>query len=495
MKNTQYWKSLSESLQLRGMAYIDGEFRSAIGGETFPSVNPATEEVLLDVASCHEQDIDSAVASGLKVFNSGEWANASPGDRKRTLQRLADLMDEHKDELAVLDTIDMGKPITEMVNIDVPEATDCMRWTAEAIDKLYGEIAPTDDKTLGLISHNPVGVVGAITPWNYPLLMAVWKLAPALASGNSVVLKPSEKASLSVLRLAELATQAGLPNGVLNVVPGFGHTAGRALALHHDVNVLTFTGSSRVAGMLMEYSGQSNIKRVLIEAGGKSPMLVFDDCDDIEAAAKSAAYSIFSNQGEMCIACSRLYLQSTIKDDFLQLLIKVAEDYRVGDPLDPDTGMGAMVDKTQLDTVDRYVKSAIEEGGVVLTGGLSEYGTGQGFFSKPTIISNASQDMEFVRDEIFGPVLAVAEFETEEQAIELANDSIYGLGSSVWTGSLSRAHRVSAQIQAGMVWVNGWGGGDSTMPFGGVKASGNGRDKSLHSLDKYTDLKTVWISL
>lgn len=495
MKDIQYWKSLSKSLTLRGMAYIDGDFRAAIGGETFASVNPATEELLLEVASCDERDVDIAVASGLKTFRSGVWAKMSPGDRKRILQRLASLMEEHKDELAVLDTIDMGKPISEMANIDVPDAIDCMHWTAETIDKLYGEIAPTNNKTLGLISHNPVGVVGAITPWNYPLLMNVWKLAPALASGNSVVLKPSEKASLSVLRLAELATEAGLPNGVLNVVPGLGHTAGRALALHHDVSVLTFTGSSRVAGMLMEYSGQSNIKRVLIEAGGKSPMLVFDDCDDVEAAAIGAGYSIFSNQGEVCIACSRLYLQSGIKDEFLTHLKRIAEGYRVGDPLDPATTMGAMVDKNQLDTVDRYVKSATDEGGTLLTGGISSYESGQGYFPKPTIITDSRQDMSFVKEEIFGPVLAVAEFNTEEEAIALANDTIYGLGASVWTGNLSRAHRVSANIDAGMVWVNGWGGGDSTMPFGGIKASGNGRDKSLHSMEKYTDLKTVWISL
>ncbi len=495
MKQASEWKALAGELRLHGQAYIDGGFRPALSGDTFRSINPATEQWLVDVASCGQDDVDAAVASGLRAFRAGTWSKISPAERKRVLLRLADLLEQHRDEFALLDTLDVGKPIAEMVTVDIPESLDCWRWTAEAIDKLYGEIAPTAAHTLGLISHQPVGVVGAITPWNYPLLMATWKLAPALAAGNSVVIKPSEKASLSMLRLAELATEAGLPDGVLNVVPGLGEVAGKALALHHDVRVLTFTGSSRVAGLLLQYAGQSNLKRVLIEAGGKSPMLVFDDCADLAAAARVAAASIFSNQGEMCIACSRLYLQNGIKQAFLDQLLQVAADYRVGDPLDPDTKMGAVIDATQLATIERYVQSAIDQGGSVLTGGLPEYVQGQGFFVKPTIIDDARSDMVFVQEEIFGPVLAVAGFATEAEAVELANDTIYGLGASVWTSDLSRAHRVSGAIESGMVWVNGWGGGDSLMPFGGVKASGNGRDKSLHSLEKYTDVKAVWISL
>ena len=495
MKQASDWQALAGQLSLHGEVYIDGGFRPPLSGETFRSINPATEQWLVDVASCGQEDVDAAVASGLRVFRAGTWSKASPAERKRVLLRLADLLEQHRDEFALLDTLDVGKPIAEMLAVDIPESLDCWRWTAEAVDKLYGEIAPTADHTLGLIQHQPVGVVGAITPWNYPLLMATWKLAPALAAGNSVVLKPSEKASLSVLRLAELATEAGLPDGVLNVVPGLGQVAGKALALHDDVRVLAFTGSSRVAGMLLQYAGQSNLKRVLIEAGGKSPMLVFDDCADLAAAARTAAASIFSNQGEMCIACSRLYLQHGIKQAFLDLLLQEAARYRTGDPLDPETKMGALVDATQLATVERYVQSAIDQGGSVLTGGLPEYVEGQGYFAKPTIIDNARSDMTFVREEIFGPVLAVAGFATEDEAIELANDTVYGLGASVWTSNLSRAHRVSGAIESGMVWVNGWGGGDTLMPFGGVKASGNGRDKSLHSLEKYTDLKAVWISL
>jgi len=494
MKTYSEWQALSESLTFNGQAYINGQFQPAVSGETFPSINPTTEQLLTDVASCDAADVDIAVANAREVFKSGVWSEMHPRQRKQIILKWADLIEQHKDEFAVLDTLDMGKSISEMVNIDVPDAIDCFRWTAECIDKVYGEIAPTGNDTLAMIHHEPVGVVGAITPWNYPLLMVSWKIAPALAAGNCVVLKPSEKAPLSALRLAELAVEAGMPAGVLNVLPGFGHTAGKALALHMDVNVLAFTGSTRVAGMLMGYAGQSNMKRVWLEAGGKSPNLVFADAD-IKKAAAGAASAIFANQGEVCIACSRLYVEKSIKEEFVAALIEEAARFRTGDPLDPTTTMGPMVDGMQLETVERYVRSAQEEGGNVLVGGLPEYEEGKGFFAKPTIIDNAHNGMTFVKEEIFGPVLAVCEFETEEEAIKLANDSIYGLGAAVWTQNLSRAHRVSRKIESGMVWVNTWGEGDTTVPFGGVKASGNGRDKSLHALEKYTDIKNVLIRL
>lgn len=494
MKTYSEWRALSESLTFNGQAFINGQFQPAVSGETFPSINPTTEQLLTDVASCDAADVDIAVANARDVFKSGVWSEMHPRQRKQIMLKWADLIEQHKDEFAVLDTLDMGKSISEMVNIDVPDAIDCFRWTAECIDKVYGEIAPTGNDTLAMIHHEPVGVVGAITPWNYPLLMVSWKIAPALAAGNCVVLKPSEKAPLSALRLAELAVEAGMPAGVLNVLPGFGHTAGKALALHMDVNVLAFTGSTRVAGMLMGYAGESNMKRVWLEAGGKSPNLVFADAD-IKKAAAGAASAIFANQGEVCIACSRLYVEKSIKDEFVAALIEEAARFRTGDPLDPATTMGPMVDGAQLATVERYIRSAQEEGGNVLVGGLPEYEEGNGFFAKPTIIDNAHNGMTFVKEEIFGPVLAVCEFETEEEAIELANDSIYGLGAAVWTQNLSRAHRVSRKIESGMVWVNTWGEGDTTVPFGGVKASGNGRDKSLHALEKYTDIKNVLIRL
>ena len=494
MKSYSEWQAQSETLTFHGQAYINGQFRPAVSGETFPSINPATEKLLTNVASCDAADVDLAVDCAREVFKSGAWSEMHPRQRKQIMQKWADLIEAHKDEFALLDTLDMGKSISEMVNIDVPDAIDCFRWTAECIDKVYGEIAPTGEDTLAMISHEPVGVVGAITPWNYPLLMVSWKIAPALAAGNSVILKPSEKSPLSALRLAELATEAGMPNGVLNVLPGYGHTAGKALALHMDVNVLAFTGSTRVAGMLMEYAGQSNMKRVWLEAGGKSPNLVFADAD-IKKAAAGAASAIFANQGEVCIACSRLYVEKSIKEEFMAALVEEASRFQAGDPLDPKTTMGPMVDGTQLATVERYIRSAQDEGGHVVVGGVPEYQEGKGYFAKPTIVDNAHNGMTFVKEEIFGPVLAVCEFETEEEAIALANDSIYGLGAALWTQNLSRAHRVSRKLESGMVWVNTWGEGDTTVPFGGVKASGNGRDKSLHALEKYIDIKNVLIRL
>lgn len=494
MKSYSEWKALSEALTFHHQAYINGGFQSAVSGDTFPCINPATEQLLVDVSSCDEADVNIAVANGREVFRSGVWSEMHPRERKKVMLRWADLVEQHQDEFALLDTLDMGKSISEMVNIDVPDAIDCIRWTAESIDKIYGEIAPTGHDTLAMIHHQPVGVVGAITPWNYPLLMVSWKIAPALAAGNSVVLKPSEKSPLSALRLAELAVEAGMPAGVLNVLPGFGHTAGKALALHMDVNVLAFTGSTRVAGMLMGYAGESNMKRVWLEAGGKSPNLVFADAD-IKAAAAASAAAIFCNQGEVCIACSRLYVEKSIKEEFVAALVEAAARFQPGDPLDPATTMGPMVDAAQLATVERYIRSAQEEGGNVIMGGVPEYNEGKGFYAKPTIVDGANNSMTFVKEEIFGPVLAVCEFETEEEAITLANDSAYGLGAAVWTQNLSRAHRVSRKIESGMVWVNTWGEGDTTVPFGGVKASGNGRDKSLHALEKYTDIKNVLIRL
>jgi acyl-CoA reductase-like NAD-dependent aldehyde dehydrogenase len=495
MKNYEDWQALAASITIPDKAYINGKFVASISGETFDCINPSTETLLAKVASTDSADVDVAVAAAQKAFKSGVWSRMSPRDRKNIMLKWADLVAEHQDEFAVLDTLDMGKSISEMVNIDIPDSIDCIRWTAEGIDKLYGEIAPTGGPNLALISHEPIGVVAAVTPWNYPLMMASWKIAPALAAGNSVILKPSEKSPLSVLRLAQLATQAGMPDGVFNVLPGFGHTAGKALALHNDVQVIAFTGSTRVAGMLMEYSGQSNLKRVWIEAGGKSPCLVFDDYEDIVQAAKGAASAIFTNQGEVCIACSRLYVQSSIKDVFMAELIKASKAYVPGDPLNPKTNMGPLVDKNQMDVMARFVKSAQKEGASLLLGGVPEYKEGQGFFVNPTILADANNSMEFVREEIFGPVLAVSTFDTEEEGIALANDSAYGLGASIWTSNLSRAHRVSRQLESGMVWVNTWGDGDTTVPFGGVKASGNGRDKSLHAMEKYTELKNVWIRL
>ena len=495
MKTYQEWQALRNTISLHSDAYINGAFTPAQSGDRFDCINPTDESLLAKVASCDEADVNLATAAAKASFKSGAWSNMAPNKRKRILQKWADLLEEHQDELALIDTLDMGKSISEMVGIDVPDSIDSLRWSAECIDKLYGEIAPTNPDNLALISREPLGAVAIITPWNYPLMMVMWKISPALAAGNSIILKPSEKSPLSALRIAELATQAGLPDGVFNVLPGFGHTAGKALALHHDIGTLAFTGSSRVAGLLMQYAGQSNMKRVWLEAGGKSPCIVFEDCKDIQAAAKGAATAIFTNQGEVCIACSRLYVHNSIKDAFMVALLDAAKTYVPGDPLDPATKMGPMVDKAQLDTVTGFIESAIADGATLALGGVPDYQEGQGFYAKPTIFTDASHTMTFVQEEIFGPVLAVMTFDTEAEAIELANDSKYGLGAAIWTNDLGRAHRVSRLLESGMVWVNSWGDGETTVPFGGVKASGNGRDKSWHALEKYTEIKNTWISL
>ena len=495
MKSYAEWQAMAASQTFHDKAFINGRFVPAASGATFDCINPATEQCLTQVAACDEADVDAAVAAARAAFDAGVWSELAPAARKRILLRLADLIEAHQDEFALLDTLDMGKSISEMIAIDVPDSIDCFRWTAECIDKVYGEIAPTSPGSLALISREPIGVVGAITPWNYPLMMISWKIAPALAAGNCVVLKPSEKAPLSALRLAELASEAGVPDGVFNVLPGFGDTAGKAIALHKDVDVLAFTGSTRTAGLLMQYAGQSNMKQVWIEAGGKSPNVIFADCDDLKRAADISARAIFTNQGQVCIACSRIYVEESIREAFTEELLKAAAQFKPGDPLDPATTLGPMVDASQLATVERYVQYALDEGGRVLTGGKPEYEQGRGYYVEPTIIDDAHNGMTFVREEIFGPVLAVCTFKDEDEAIRLANDSKYGLGAAIWTSNLSRAHRVSRKIKSGMVWVNTWGDGDTTVPFGGVKASGNSRDKSTHSLEKYANTKYVWIQL
>lgn len=495
MKTYQEWQEMAASMQFIGEAFINGEYVAAKSGETFASINPATELELIQVASCQAEDADIAVKAAKDAFDSGVWSQIPASERKKVLLRFADLIEEHSDTLALIDTLDMGKPISDCVLFDVPSTVETFRWTAEAIDKLYGEISPTTVGSMALMTREAVGVVAAIVPWNYPLMMASWKLAPALAAGNSLILKPSEKSPLSALYLAKLAKQAGIPDGVFNVLPGYGSLVGKALALHHDVEVLAFTGSTQVAGQLMGYAGQSNLKRTWLEAGGKSPCIVFADCEDLEAAAFAAAFGIFSNQGEVCIATSRLLIEESIKDKFIKLLIEQAKKFTPGDPLDPNTLMGAMVDKQHFESVLGHISSGCAEGAKLLFGGEKTSVNGCGYYIQPTIFAETEQSMGIVQNEIFGPVVAINTFTTTEQAIELANDSKYGLGAGIWTDNLKKAHNTARQLQAGMVWINNWAGSDSTTPFGGVKQSGNARDKSLHSIDKYTELKTTWINL
>ncbi|MCE8049723.1 aldehyde dehydrogenase [Halomonas daqingensis] len=486
------WQARAAELSFESRAFIDDSFVAAESGATFESRNPATGEILAQVASCDEPDAARAVAVARRAFADGAWSRLAPGKRKKTLLRLADLMEANKHELALIDTLDMGKPISSSLG-DMAGAIACIRYQAECIDKLYGEVAPTGEETLALVLREPIGVVAAIVPWNFPLMMTAWKIAPALAAGNSVILKPSEKSPLSALRLAQLAQEAGIPRGVFQVLPGFGHTVGKALALSMEVDCLAFTGSTAVGKQLMQYAGQSNLKRVYLECGGKSPNLVFADCKDLDTVASHAAAAIFHNQGEVCIAGSRLLVENTIRDDFVERVLKAAENMQPGDPLDPDSFMGAIVDEAQHRRILDYIRQGVEEGARLRTGGKTI--DGPGLFIPPTVFDGVTPQMAIGREEIFGPVLAVFGFDTEEEAVAMANDTPYGLAAGLWSQDIDRIMRVTRRLQSGQVFVNNWAGGDQTMPFGGVKQSGNGRDKSHHSLEEYSELKSVWMSL
>ncbi|WP_321851921.1 aldehyde dehydrogenase [Pseudomonas paraveronii] len=494
-KHRNDWEQYFQSLNLEGRAFIDGAYRWAASGETFDSISPVDGRFLAKVASTDEADADAAVLAARRAFESGTWRLQAPAARKRVLIRFADLILEHQEELALLETLDMGKPIGDSMAIDVPATANAIRWSAEAIDKLYDEVAPTPHDQLGLITREPCGVVAAIVPWNFPMIMASWKFAPALAAGNSFILKPSEKSPLTAIRLAQLALEAGIPAGVFNVLPGYGHTVGKALALHMDVDVLAFTGSTGVAKQLLVYSGQSNMKRVWLEAGGKSPNVVFADAPDLRAAAVAAAAGIAFNQGEVCVAGSRLLVQRSIREPFIALLLEALQAWKPGHPLDPATKVGAVVDQRQLDNVLRYIEIGKEQGAQLLVGGQRALQDTGGQYVEPTIFDGVTNAMTIAREEIFGPVLSLISFDTEEEALAIANDSIFGLAAAVWTANLSRAHRFARGLRAGSVWVNQYDGGDMTAPFGGFKQSGNGRDKSLHAFDKYTELKATWIKL
>ncbi|MCP3748395.1 aldehyde dehydrogenase [Pseudomonas sp. SBB6] len=491
----QHWEQLFQSLTIEGRAFIDGQYCASVSGETFECASPVDGRQLAQIASCDSADAERAVAAARRSFDSGIWAEQAPAQRKRVLIAFADLLLANAEELALLETLDMGKPIADSLSIDIPAAANAIRWNAEAIDKIYDEVAATPSDQLGLVTRSPVGVVAAIVPWNFPLMMACWKLGPALATGNSVILKPSEKSPLTAIRIAQLAIEAGLPAGVLNVLPGYGHTVGKALALHMDVDTLVFTGSTRIAKQLMVYAGESNMKRVWLEAGGKSPNIVFADAPDLQAAAEAAASAIAFNQGEVCIAGSRLLVERSIKARFLPMVVEALKAWKPGHALDPDTRVGALVDTTQLDTVLGYIEAGKADGATLLIGGERVLEDTCGVYVQPAIFDGVTNAMRIAREEIFGPVLSVITFDSAEEAIAIANDSPFGLAAAVWTSNISRAHNTARALRAGSVWVNQYDGGDMTAPFGGFKQSGNGRDKSLHAFDKYTELKATWIKL
>ena len=464
--------------------------------ETFANcISPIDGKKITSISYGDKTDVDDAVLSARNAFEKGPWPNMSPNERKKILFKIAELIEKKSLELAVLGVKDNGTEINMAIRAEPGSASATFRYYAEALDKVYGEISSSPKDFLGLIHREPIGVIGAIIPWNFPLMIGAWKIAPALASGNTIVLKPSEIASLSLLKLADICLEAGLPPGVLNVVTGEGQIAGQALARHMDVDVITFTGSGNTGRQLLEYSAQSNMKRVYQELGGKSPNIIFADTENLEEAAQVSALGIFRNSGEVCVAGSRLLVQKSIHDKFLSKIIDFTKKFKVGNPLDLKNDIGAISSERQLLSDIEFVQNAEKEGGKIQIGGERINIDSGGYYMQPTIISNVNRNMSVFQNEVFGPLLTVTPFEDDDEAIKLANSTSYGLASGIWTSNLSRAHKLIKKIKAGTVYVNTYGGADNTLPLAGVKQSGNGADKSLHAFDKFTDLKSVWIKL
>ena len=488
-------KSQADGLSIPRQAFIDGAYRDAAGGETFDCVSPIDGKVLASVAACDQEDVDRAVAAARRAFEDGRWRDAAPAKRKKVLLKFAEAIEAHGAELALLETLDMGKPIRDSSAIDIPAAANCIRWYAEAIDKVYDEIAPTPVDSVAMVTREPLGVIAAVVPWNFPLMMAAWKLGPALATGNSIIVKPAEQSPLTMIRVAELAAEAGLPDGVLAVLPGYGETAGQALGRHMDVDAIAFTGSYEVGKFFLKYAGESNMKRVGLECGGKTPNIIMADAPDLDAAATAAAWGIFFNQGEVCNAGSRLLVQESVKDQVLEKVMKVGRRMRIGDPRDPKTQMGAIVDGVQFDRVMGYIASGRDEGATLAMGGQRTLAETGGYYIEPTVFDKVSNSMKIAQEEIFGPVLSTITFKDAEEAVRIGNDTIYGLAAAIWTRDIDTALKAARQLRAGSVWINCFDAGDMTTPFGGFKHSGFGRDKSLHAMEKYTELKTTWIQL
>ena len=476
--------------------FIDGKFVDAKKGGRLESVNPATGEVIAEFAAGTAEDIDRAVAAALKAFKSGSWSKMAPRARMEVMNRFAALVDENAEALAVLETLDMGKPIADVVNIDLPAVVETIRFMAECIDKVDGSVTSTESGVVHMVLREPYGVVGAISPWNYPLLMATWKIAPALAAGNTVVLKPAEQAPLSCLRLAELFVEAGGPPGVFNVVNGLGEQAGKALALHNDVRKITFTGSTAVGKMILQYAGQSNMKQVSLECGGKTPQVFMDDIEDLDRAVTAAYRGIYSNMGEVCNAGSRLLVDRSIRKKFVERFIELGEEaFKPGDPLDPETNMGPLVTHGDQKRVLGMIEKGRKEGAKLEFGGDVPSSLKKGAYVNPTLFTGVRNGMTIAQQEIFGPVASVIEFNGVKEAIKIANDTIYGLAAGIWTRDLDTAFRLVRGIEAGTLWINTFDEGDMTQPFGGYKQSGNARDKCLDSFKSYTQSKSAWFRL
>ena len=492
----QYWHDRAASVRPETRLFIGGRFVEASSGGRFRTVNPATRQVLAEVAQGTAKDVDLAVTAARKAFRGGSWSRMKPRARMDVLYKAARLIEQHADDLSLLDCMDMGKPISEMIGIDLPATVLTFQFFAETIDKIEGAVTNTGPSALHLITREPLGVVGCVVPWNYPLLMTAWKVAPALAAGNSVVLKPAEQSPLSALLLAKLLAEAGVPEGVFNVVNGHGEDAGRALGLHMDVDKIAFTGSTEVGKLMMVYAGQSNMKRVSTECGGKSPQIILRDVGNLDTAVEYAVNGIFGNQGEVCCAGSRLLVHETLADDFVERFrAKAAESFRPGDPLDPSTTMGPLVTEEQQKRVLGYIESGKSDGAKLVLGGAVPVGLDRGFYVAPTLFAGVKSSMKIAREEIFGPVGAVIPFRDPAEATRIANDTIYGLAASIWTSDLTTAHKLARDVEAGIVWVNCYDHGDMTMPFGGYKQSGQGRDKCFEAVLANTQTKSIWIHL
>ena len=482
------------AIDFKTQAFINGNYVDATTGKTFESISPVDGKLITNVSECDIEDINKAVKAAREVFEKGSWSRMAPSKRKKILFNFADLMKRNILELGILETLNMGKPISTATG-DIAACINCTRWYAEAIDKIYDDVAPTSDNLLATITREPLGVVGAVTPWNYPLLMACWKFAPALATGNSFILKPAEQSPLSALRVAELAIEAGMPEGVFNVVPGYGPTAGKALGMHMDVDKLGFTGSTEVGRYFLSYSGQSNMKRVSLECGGKSPNIIFADAPDLDHAAQMAADGMFGNSGQVCDAPSRLLVQKSIKDEFLEKVVNYSKPWMPDDPFNPETLMGTIVDKTQTEKILSYIDTGKSEGASVIVGGDQVKQDTGGYYINPTVFKDVKNEMTVAKEEIFGPVLCAIDFENEDEALQIANDTNYGLNAMIWSNDLNKVHKLTKRIKSGKVLVNNLSDGDMSLPHGGFKQSGFGRDKSLEALGQYTQSKLTLIEI
>jgi aldehyde dehydrogenase (NAD+)/gamma-glutamyl-gamma-aminobutyraldehyde dehydrogenase len=492
MKTADY-KSIAKKLKFEGRAYINGKYLDAIDGSKFENINPATGETLCSVAKCNHKDVDAAVKVARKAFESGVWSRSTPEHRKEVLLKFAELLRKHGDENSVLECVDTGKLINDCINEVANDAPMHFQWYGELIDKVFGKVGATDPSITSLVIKEPIGVVAGVVPWNFPLMMAVWKAAPALAAGCSIIIKPAEDTPLTALRVAKLASEAGIPDGVFNVVPGYGDV-GEALGRHNDVDAVSFTGSTEVGGYFMKYSGESNLKTVGLEMGGKSPFIVLEDAKINDTLIDNAINSAFWNGGQNCSANMRQIIHSKIKDEFLDKVSKRIKNIKVGDPLNTDSNMGSMISRGHLAKVDGYIQKGIDEGAKILLGGVSETSQ-KGFFAKPTLFDNVKENMTIAQEEIFGPVLGVMTVNNENEALNIAKNSKYGLHASVFTQDINKAFHLAKSLPCGTVSVNTFSEGDIKVPFGGYKQSGSlSRDQGTEALNQYLQTKTIWIS-